>query len=109
MGHMRQGERFDGMGHAGGWWWLGGLLWVILIAAIVTAAVVIGIRLVRRAGPGIPPAGPTGARPLDPAAAELRLRYARGEVSREEYLQRAADLGVPVAPDDATARSAPQP
>lgn len=30
--------------------------------------------------------------PLDPAAQELRMRYARGEISREEYLQRKIDL-----------------
>lgn len=29
---------------------------------------------------------------VDPALAELRLRYARGEVSREEFLQRKVDL-----------------
>jgi hypothetical protein len=29
----------------------------------------------------------------DPALAELRLRYARGEVTQEEYLIRAYDLG----------------
>lgn len=30
--------------------------------------------------------------PLDAAAQELRMRYARGEISREEYLQRKIDL-----------------
>ncbi|GAB3701317.1 SHOCT domain-containing protein [Nocardiopsis oceani] len=29
---------------------------------------------------------------LDAAAQELRMRYARGEISREEYLQRKIDL-----------------
>nr|WP_193517574.1 SHOCT domain-containing protein [Nocardiopsis kunsanensis] len=29
---------------------------------------------------------------MDPALAELRLRYARGEVGREEFLQRKIDL-----------------
>jgi uncharacterized membrane protein len=29
----------------------------------------------------------------DPALAELRLRYARGEISQEEFLIRAFDLG----------------
>jgi uncharacterized membrane protein len=29
----------------------------------------------------------------DPAVAELRLRYARGDISREEYIERSADLG----------------
>jgi uncharacterized membrane protein len=30
---------------------------------------------------------------LDGALEEVRLRYARGEIGREEFLQRAADLG----------------
>ncbi|WP_017586460.1 SHOCT domain-containing protein [Nocardiopsis ganjiahuensis] len=41
------------------------------------------------------PLGPApGSAPpsQDPAAQELRLRYARGEISREEYLQRKIDL-----------------
>lgn len=29
---------------------------------------------------------------MDPALAELRMRYARGEVGREEFLQRKIDL-----------------
>ncbi|MGW9553582.1 SHOCT domain-containing protein [Nocardiopsis sp. NPDC055551] len=35
-----------------------------------------------------PPASP----PLDAAENELRLRYARGEIDREEFLQRKIDL-----------------
>lgn len=32
----------------------------------------------------------------DPALTELRIRYARGELTPEEYARRAADLGYPV-------------
>lgn len=40
-----------------------------------------------------PNASPNSAPPpLDAAAQELRMRYARGEISREEYLQRKIDL-----------------
>ncbi|GAB2487034.1 SHOCT domain-containing protein [Nocardiopsis aegyptia] len=40
-----------------------------------------------------PPTPPSPAPPpLDAAAQELRMRYARGEISREEYLQRKVDL-----------------
>jgi putative membrane protein len=42
----------------------------------------------RSAGPAPDPSPPA----LDPAAQELRMRYARGEISREEYLQRKIDL-----------------
>lgn len=39
------------------------------------------------------PNNPDPAPPqLDAAAQELRMRYARGEISREEYLQRKIDL-----------------
>lgn len=33
-----------------------------------------------------------GARAVDAAEEELRLRYARGEIDREEFLQRKIDL-----------------
>lgn len=36
--------------------------------------------------------GPPAPPPLDAAEQELRLRYARGEIDREEYLQRKIDL-----------------
>lgn len=41
----------------------------------------------RRTGPSIAPPPAT-----DAATQELRMRYARGEISREEYLQRKIDL-----------------
>jgi len=72
--------------------------WVVL--ALIVAALVVGIvalvRLTRHGGTSAPvgswaPHGP----PADPALAELRLRYARGDISSEEYAQRAANLGFP--------------
>ncbi|MHB8438647.1 MAG: SHOCT domain-containing protein [Acidimicrobiales bacterium] len=36
--------------------------------------------------------------PPDPALNELRVRYARGEISPEEFARRAADLGYPIGP-----------
>lgn len=53
-----------------------------------------------RRGPGVwgPSAGRGSRGPevageeVDPALAELRMRYARGEVDREEFLQRKIDL-----------------
>lgn len=36
--------------------------------------------------------GPPAPPPLDGAERELRLRYARGEIDREEFLQRKIDL-----------------
>jgi hypothetical protein len=39
------------------------------------------------------PAAPAGPPVHDAALEQLRLRYARGEVSRTDYLQAATDLG----------------
>jgi hypothetical protein len=54
-------------------------------------------------GPGGTPDGGTPGsvfiHPDDPAREELRVRYARGEVDRIEYLERSADLGGPTIPD----------
>jgi uncharacterized membrane protein len=41
--------------------------------------------------------GPLPVRP-DTAVEELRIRYARGDVTREEYLTRAGDLGAEIPP-----------
>lgn len=49
-----------------------------------------------------PPLAPKG--PPDPALLEARMRYARGELSRDRYIEIASDLGdptpfVPAAPE----------
>jgi uncharacterized membrane protein len=83
--------------------------WFIL--ALLVALLVLGIvALVRlwnhphgrlgpwHAGPHMmPPTGPhmmpPTAPPVDPALTELRVRYARGDISWEEFSRRAANLG----------------
>src|SRR5512142_736217 len=73
-----------------------GLHWLfpLLFLGLLTAAVVVGIlALMRTRHPATAGPPPTAPRPPDQALYELRLRYARGELSRDEYLQRAADLG----------------
>jgi putative membrane protein len=73
-----------------GWWgaalWMNGLLAVGLVA-LVTVAVVAGIRWLAQSGPGV-----GDGRGTDRALEILRERYARGEVSREEFQQRSRDL-----------------
>jgi putative membrane protein len=67
----------------------GAFMWLwALFAVLVLALLVVGIVwLVRTlAGPG--PGGST----ISAARQELDLRYARGELTREEYLQRRTDL-----------------
>ncbi len=55
---------------------------------------VIGIALLWRRGGGT---GGAGAR-VDEAVTTLRLRYANGEIAREEFLQANQDLGGPPPP-----------
>jgi putative membrane protein len=78
-----------------GWWWgfFGGVVPFLFIVAFIGLAVWAVLRLTR----GTPfralaPASAPAVR-LDGALEEVRLRYARGEMSREEFLQRARDLG----------------
>ena len=74
---------------------------VALIAAIA-AAVLLVVRWRRGRGePAGEPAWPTppptpSAGSTDPAMAALRSAYARGEVDRATFAERAADLGYPV-------------
>jgi putative membrane protein len=82
---------FDG---PGGWHILGGvvpmLLFLVLIGVVIWA--VVRFTSANRAQIAGATAGPAVRR--DPALEELRLKYARGDVDREEYVQRSRDLGV---------------
>jgi len=73
-------------------WWLHDIF-ILIGLVIVAGAVLILVRMLRR--PALP------APPQNWAAIhELDLRYAKGEVKRDDYLQRRADLLEPnlVAP-----------
>jgi uncharacterized membrane protein len=70
-----------------------GLLFFVVLIALAAVMAFSLFRLYRTrheltAGPVQP-----AARPEDGAVAELRLRYARGEVARDEFLSRLRDLG----------------
>jgi putative membrane protein len=79
------------MGAAGAWM----ILWSILGLVVLVLAVAGGVLAVRAlvgrdVGPGRNPAVlPPG---LVEATAELRRRYAAGEITREDYLQGKVDL-----------------
>lgn len=81
----------DDWGHmwGGGWGWLGGgfmmLLWIGLIALVVW--------LVTRTVSGSRPVPPPERSRLDRARDILSERYARGEISTEEYHDRLTHLG----------------
>lgn len=72
----------------GDWMWGGMLIWtfvgIALLVLIVVAAIWLGLRL--RPGDG------ERRRPDSTALAELRRRYARGELDRETFLAVRRDL-----------------
>ena len=79
----------------------GWLLFAVMAAFLVVAVIAL-LRLWRR-----PPGMGSGPRPwprpggpwgVDPALTELRVRYARGEITWEDFAERAARLGHPVPP-----------
>jgi putative membrane protein len=93
-------------GNAGGWpdglsWVMFALLLLLFLIAVASLALALYDRSHRSAAPAPVPSGALG---------ELELRYARGEIGRDEYLQRRADLGgTPAPPPEATTVIAPPP
>lgn len=77
------------------------LLVLVLFVALVVAVAWLVVRDVRHrrnqpamAGAASTPTFPTPTPPgHDGALEQLRLRYVRGEIEREEYLQKVQDLG----------------
>ena len=61
-----------------GWW---GILMLLFWALIIGGVVLLVLWLVRQARPPTVGPGPSGPRPLD----ILKERYARGEITREQY------------------------
>ena len=72
---------------------------MLLFAVVLALAVFAFVRFVdhggpRHAGPPpYPPSPPSPPSPSDQAVAQARLRYANGQLSREEYFRILADLG----------------
>jgi len=106
------GPGMEGHGTFGGihdgWWVVGHVLPLLLLAALI-GVIIWGVLRMQRTGatPAAVLAAPsTPARAGDPALEELRLRYARGEMARTEYLERAGDLGA--APGAPAPPAAPQ-
>jgi putative membrane protein len=78
-------------------WWFGFwghvvplLVFLLLIGLVVWAVLRISGR---QFGPALATAGMAPALHRDPALSEVRLRYARGDMNREEFIQRWRDLG----------------
>jgi putative membrane protein len=80
------GDMMGGGMMGGGFMWFWAIFMVVVLALLVVGAIWLARTLTR---PSNPPSGPAGP---NPARTELDLRYARGDLTREEYLQRRADL-----------------
>ena len=78
-------------GHPFAW-----LVFVILLGLLAALAVWVVLRVTsaRTARPALP---------ADDAVGVVRLRYARGEIDRTEFLRVSADLGAPPEPPPAAA------
>lgn len=85
----------------GGWGMGAGVvIWIVIMLAVL-ALIVVGIVLLvrglsgrgdyRRSSPPVMTPGPAGTEQATPLQI-LEQRYARGEIDREEFLQRKADL-----------------
>ena len=88
-------------------WWSGPahllpfLLFAILVGVIVWGVLRLSAqRTSALAGVGAPVGPPPALPPRDHAQEELRVRYARGDIERTDYLQRATDLGIVEAGTD---------
>ena len=70
----------------------GHIVLLIAILAVLALGAIWLIASMRRNAMPATSAAPARAAASDGALAEARLRYARGQMSRDEYLQTAADL-----------------
>ncbi|MFT7394410.1 MAG: putative membrane protein [Candidatus Azotimanducaceae bacterium] len=84
---LSQSDGWDHMnGWGGGWMWLWG-------AAMMTLLVILIVWLSRAAGAGSSPvAGPARGDPNDRAREILGERFAKGELTTEEYRERTSEL-----------------
>jgi putative membrane protein len=80
--------QWDGWGHMGGM----GLYWIVglVVAVVIVIGLILAIRALGASAPGGRPGA--GVSPASSAEEVLKQRYARGEIDREEYRTRLADL-----------------
>ena len=68
------------------------VLWIILGAVLLVAGIVAALVLAARHRAELPPLRGDELPGVPEAQAALRLRYANGDISREEYLQGKVEL-----------------
>ena len=66
-----------------GWWWIFGGVWMVVFWGGLIALIVWGITKLVRRGDSVPKHDPLGV---------AKERYAKGEISREEFEQLRKDL-----------------
>ncbi len=86
--------RFPGPEWHHPWWqgFLGTLMPLLLLLGLAALVVWAVLRVSDRRPPASLSPPPWPARPADNALEHARLRYARGEMSRDEFLQISSDL-----------------
>ncbi len=82
-------DTWHGWNHMGGWG--GGWMW-LWGSAMMTLFVVLIVWLVRATSAGASPPREPERPPVDRAREILAERYARGELSTDEYRERASEL-----------------
>jgi uncharacterized membrane protein len=70
------------------------VFWLLLLVLFLTLAAFAIYALVRLARGGAAPVDPEGT-VSDAAVESIRMRYARGEVDRDEFVRVSTDLGAP--------------
>jgi putative membrane protein len=90
--HRGAGRIFQEHGHHR----IGVLLLILALVAIAAVVAYLVVRMTSRRLVPLPAVGPSVSPIEDAALQQLRLRYARGEVNRTDFLQAAADLGAPM-------------
>jgi putative membrane protein len=75
----------------GGFWIIIGLIALFLLLLLIGALIVVGVAAGRNRGRGMPPEQRSAGGSEDPLHI-LRQRYARGEITREEYQSMREDL-----------------
>ncbi len=69
------------------------MIFFVVFIALAIVAIVVLVRMLRAPHAAVTGATPPIARAEDGALAELRMRYARGEIERDDFLAKLRDLG----------------